>query len=86
MANNLALTVDREPGNERAGRLLEEVRDQDPDAALVSDMALEREINTFLRLRSPAVIERLRKDFPDLPENPDPRTVFLKLRELRNSW
>ena len=77
MANNLAFTLDREPGNERAGRLLEEVRDQDPDAALVTDLALEREINTFLRLR---------KDFPDLPENPDPRTVFLKLRELRNSW
>ncbi len=86
MANNLAFTLDREPDNERAGRLLEEVRDQDPEAALVSDMALEREINTFLRLRSPAVIERLRRDFPDLPENPDPRTVFLKLRELRNNW
>jgi len=24
--------------------------------------------------------------FPDLPENPDPRSVFLKLRELRNKW
>ena len=26
------------------------------------------------------------KIFPDLPENPDARTVFIKLRELRNSW
>jgi hydroxyacylglutathione hydrolase len=28
----------------------------------------------------------LREAFPELPEKPDPRTVFLKLRELRNSW
>jgi hydroxyacylglutathione hydrolase len=32
------------------------------------------------------VIAKLRESFPDLPEKPDPRTVFLKLRELRNSW
>jgi hydroxyacylglutathione hydrolase len=49
-------------------------------------MALEREINTFMRLNSAAVIARLRESFPDLPADPDPRTVFLKLRELRNSW
>jgi len=29
---------------------------------------------------------RLREAFPDLPEAPDPQTVFLKLRELRNTW
>jgi len=28
----------------------------------------------------------LREAFPDLPEQPDQRTVFLKLRELRNRW
>jgi hydroxyacylglutathione hydrolase len=28
----------------------------------------------------------LREAFSDLPENPDPRAVFLKLRELRNKW
>jgi hydroxyacylglutathione hydrolase len=49
-------------------------------------LALEREINTFLRLRSPSVIAHLRESFPDLPDNPDPQTVFLKLRELRNDW
>ena len=37
-------------------------------------------------LRSPSVIAALRAAFPDLPENPDPKTVFVKLRELRNSW
>lgn len=86
MANNLAFTLDREPDNERAAALLEQVRDQDPNRPLVSDMALEREINTFMRLDSPAVIARLRESFPDLPAEPDPQMVFLKLRELRNNW
>jgi hydroxyacylglutathione hydrolase len=47
---------------------------------------LEKEINTFFRLQSPNVIRRLREVFPDLPEHPDEKTVFLKLRELRNKW
>ena len=46
----------------------------------------EKQINTFLRLTSPSVIAALREAFPDLPEKPDPKTVFVKLRELRNSW
>lgn len=86
LANNLEFTLDREPDNEAAKRLLGEVADQDPNAALVSTLAMEREINTFFRLTSPSVIARLRESFSDLPDNPDPKTVFLKLRELRNSW
>ena len=31
-------------------------------------------------------IAQLREAFPDLPEDPDQKTVFLKLRELRNKW
>ena len=86
IANNLNFTLDREPDNHRAQQLLGEVSDQDPGAALVSTLALEKEINTFFRLHSPTVIARLREAFSDLPEKPDARTVFLKLRELRNSW
>ena len=86
ISNNLEFTLDREPDNERAGLLLGEIRDQDPDKALVSTLGLEKEINTFFRLRSTSVITALRGAFPDLPRQPDPRTVFLKLRELRNSW
>ncbi len=86
MGNNLEFTLDREPDNQRAARLLDEVGDQDPNAALVSNLALEKEINTFFRLHNPSVIARLRETFPDLPEDPDSKTVFLKLRELRNNW
>jgi len=32
------------------------------------------------------VIASLREDFPELPEQPDAKTVFTKLRELRNKW
>lgn len=84
--NNLEFTLDREPDNARAQSLLRDVADQNTDAALVTSIGLEREINTFFRLHSPSVIARLRESFSDLPENPDAKTVFLKLRELRNSW
>ncbi len=86
LTNNLEFTLDREPDNTRASDLLNTVRDQNPEAALVSTLALEKEINTFFRLHSPTIIARLQEVFPDLPEQPDARTVFLKLRELRNSW
>ena len=46
----------------------------------------EKRINTFFRLQSPKVIARLREAFPEIGERPDARTVFLKLRELRNRW
>ena len=86
MSGNLGFTLDREPDNTKAKSLLGEISDQDPNSALVSTMALEKEINTFLRLRSPSVIAQLRESFPDLSDEPGPREVFLKLRELRNSW
>ncbi|HZD25281.1 MAG TPA: hydroxyacylglutathione hydrolase [Alphaproteobacteria bacterium] len=86
IANNLRFTLDREPDNARAASLLDDVEGQDPAHALVSTLVLEKEINTFFRLHSPTVIAKLREAFPDLPDDPDPKTVFLKLRELRNSW
>jgi hydroxyacylglutathione hydrolase len=84
--NNLRFTLSREPDNRRAQEMLEKLKGQDPSRAYVSTLAVEREINTFFRLASPSVIAKLREAFPDLPEKPDPRAVFLKLRELRNKW
>jgi len=84
--NNLRFTLDREPDNADAKRMLGELSGQDPNQAYVSTLAVERGINTFFRLTSKTVIVKLREAFPDMPEKPDPRTVFLKLRELRNSW
>lgn len=86
IANNLNFTLDREPDNERARTLLGEVEVQDPHQAMVTTIGLEKEINAFFRLVSPSVIAHLRESFPDLAEAPSPKEVFLKLRELRNSW
>ena len=86
IANNLEFTLDREPGNKAAQALLDDVADQDPNASLVSTLALEKEVNTFFRLHNPSVIAQLRESFPDLPAEVDAKTVFVKLRELRNNW
>jgi hydroxyacylglutathione hydrolase len=86
IARNLGFTLDREPDNAKAKAMLPQMEKQDPGHALVTTLGLEKEINTFFRLSSPTVIRRLREAFPDLPEKPDHRTVFLKLRELRNRW
>ena len=84
--NNLRFTLNREPDNRQAQGMLDKLGGQDPARAYVSTMEVEREVNTFFRLTSPTVIARLRESFPDLPDNPDARTVFVKLRELRNKW
>jgi hydroxyacylglutathione hydrolase len=84
--NNLRFTLNREPDNERAQALLDRLAGQDPARAYVSTLEVERQVNTFFRLTSPTVIAKLREAFPELSENPDQRTVFVKLRELRNSW
>ncbi|MCZ4317267.1 hydroxyacylglutathione hydrolase [Comamonadaceae bacterium G21597-S1] len=84
--NNLKFTLDREPDNAAAKTLLPSVTDHDPATSIVTTLAQEKQHNTFFRLASPSVIARLREKFPDLPESPDARTVFTKLRELRNSW
>ena len=84
--NNLRFTLNREPDNVQAQQMLGRLAGQDPDHAYVSTLDAEMQVNTFFRLTSPTVIAKLREAFPDLPDQPDPRTVFLKLRELRNSW
>lgn len=84
--NNLRFTLDREPDNKSARSMLDKLAGQDPHHAHVTTMEAERQINTFFRLTSPTLIAKLRESFPDLAEKPDPRTVFLKLRELRNNW
>lgn len=86
LLNNLAFTLDREPDNAVAAGMLDQYRNQDPENALVTTLAQEKEINTFFRLRSSSVIAKLVEDFPAIGDNPDARAVFLKLRELRNSW
>jgi hydroxyacylglutathione hydrolase len=87
ISNNLGFTLDREPDNADAASLFEDLKKtHDPENPLVTSLGLEKRINTFFRLTSATVINRLREAFPDLPKEPSPKDVFVKLRELRNSW
>ena len=86
LARNLEFTLDREPDNGNAKALLARARGEEPASSTITTLGQEKEINTFFRLQSPTVIARLRSAFPDIGENPDTRTVFVKLRELRDSW
>ena len=83
---NLEFTLAREPDNAAALALLPRVTDHDPATSAVTTLAEEKQFNTFMRLGSASVIAQLRETFPDLPAQPDTKTVFTKLRELRNQW
>ncbi len=84
--NNLQFTLDREPGNDAARSLLAAIQQWSSDQHFISNIAMEKLVNTFFRLQSDEVIEGLRTQFSDLSAEPDAETVFLKLRELRNQW
>jgi hydroxyacylglutathione hydrolase len=86
MARNLAFTIDREPGNAEAVKALAGARAHDPGSARVTTLGEEKRVNAFLRLSNPEIIAKLREKFAEIGETPDARTVFVKLRELRNKW
>jgi hydroxyacylglutathione hydrolase len=86
LARNLEFTLDREPDNDRAATLLAAARLQDPAGVAITTLAQEKQINTFFRLQNPSVIAQLRAEFPEIGLQPDAKTVFVKLRELRNRW
>ena len=86
MARNLAFTLDREPGNADAAKALPMAKAQKPEDARVTTLGEEKRFNAFLRLQNPEIIAQLRERFPEIGEKPDARTVFVRLRELRNSW
>ena len=86
MARNLEFTLDREPDNAQAAIRVTAARQKEPAAMPVTTLGDEKLFNTFLRLQNPSVIARLQAQFPQIGAHPDAKTVFLKLRELRNKW
>ena len=84
--SNLKFTLAREADNAAAAALLATVAGHDPATSVVTTLGQEKQHNTFMRLGSTSVIAKLRESFPDLGAAPDAKTVFMKLRELRNSW
>ena len=90
LARNLAFTLDREPGNvvaiERHASLCTLEGTHEGATAPVFTLGDEKRHNVFFRLHESEVIARLRERFPELPHDPDARSVFLHLRQLRNQW
>jgi hydroxyacylglutathione hydrolase len=86
MARNLEFTLDREPDNAQAAIRVTAARQKEPAAMPVTTLGDEKLFNTFLRLQNPSVIARLQAQFPQIGAHPDAKTVFLKLRELRDKW
>ena len=86
IVNNLQFTLDREPDNVAASSLLSAMLQWSGETHFISNIAMERLVNTFFRLDSETVIRLLRDRFPEMEPNPSQESVFLKLRELRNSW
>jgi hydroxyacylglutathione hydrolase len=86
MARNLEFTLDREPDNSEAAKRVTAARQLDAAAMPVTTLGEERQFNTFLRLQNPTVLARLRERFADIGDRPDAKTVFLRLRELRDKW
>jgi hydroxyacylglutathione hydrolase len=84
--NNLKFTLAREPDNAAAQEWLSKLEGLDPITTPVTTLGEEKRFNTFMRLDSASMIATLRKSFPELPAKVDAKTVFTKLRELRNSW
>ena len=86
IVNNLRFSLDREPENVAAQSLLEAMLQWNGEQHFISNIAMEKAVNSFFRLESKSLIEQLSLQFPDLGDQPTAETVFLKLRELRNSW
>ncbi|MGJ3495035.1 Hydroxyacylglutathione hydrolase [Piscirickettsia salmonis] len=82
--NNLTFALSREPHNQDAKVLLEQVSAQTPDTRIVTDLKLEKKVNPFLRVHSQALINQLKQDVGGLVDRP--KEIFLALRELRNHW
>lgn len=79
LANNLRFTLDREPSNEMAKALLEQLSDEED--FLVTTIGLEKQMNTFFRLDCLEVRERL-----GLSSKATDKDVFIELRKKRNHW
>jgi hydroxyacylglutathione hydrolase len=83
LVNNLKFTLDREPLNQRALELLNQVtkaHEQD-EKFMVTNLGLERQMNCFFRLDSIEIKQGL-----GLPSDSSEREVFLALRSARNHW
>ena len=80
--NNLKFTLSVEPTNEFAAQLLEDLNKYEGQlfCPKITTIAEEKKINSFFRLNSDAIRQRL-----NLCDDSD-KEVFIKLRSMRDKW
>jgi hydroxyacylglutathione hydrolase len=86
IVNNLLFTLDREPSNTAAQSLLAAMQQWTSEQHFISNLAMEKMVNSFFRLDNKEVIARLAEQFDDIQAETSKQQVFLRLRELRNRW
>ena len=86
LMNNLRFTQNVEPTNAAAGAWLERCKGLEAEAMPVMTLLDELTVNSFFRLGEPGLREGLRQRVAELGAGASEREVFLRLRELRNSW
>ncbi len=79
LENNLNFSLRREPGNKEVRQFLDDIKGLDT-TKVVTNMKKEREINSFLRLNNREIINNLDGDVSS------DKQVFIRLRELRDTW
>lgn len=86
IVNNLLFSLDREPSNAAARSLLAALQQWTSDKHFISNLAMEKAVNSFFRLDNTEIIAGLAQQFPEVSAGATTEQVFLKLRELRNHW
>lgn len=83
---NLRFALDLEPDNEDASKKLEEVQKAESERyeGTVSTIGEEKLYNPFMRFDNESLIQSVKQK--DGNTGDDPESVFVKIRELRNSW
>ncbi|OUU80834.1 MAG: hydroxyacylglutathione hydrolase [Gammaproteobacteria bacterium TMED78] len=84
--NNIRFTLNLEPDNLYAKDMLDRVSNQDPNYPFVTNIGIEKKINTFFRLNEKLIIENIVKLDPEIKNKLNKKNIFLALRELRNNW
>ena len=81
LKNNLLFTLSVEPDNQDVIKYLEQIQNLDLNKTFfINSMQKEREINSFLRLKSLTLRQTLKLNLCD------DKDIFIKLREMRNQW
>lgn len=85
-ASNLTFGLHIEPNNTAMQNRLDEVKQLTNHAksSLPSSLALEQQINVFLRVTEPAIIEKLQHEH--MLTNTNPVNVFTTLRQLKDGF